>query len=326
MDRDACAQAVLPFYAKFRRGSCIHLGNHGGFSGAELWRIESPDGVFCLKAWPADWRSPAELEWIHGLMSQATEFPWMPRVCRARDGATFVRHAGRLWELASWMPGAANYASAPSAAKLEAALEALAELHRVWASGVPSRGVCPAILRRQDAWRTWTQLVQSGWRPAWSALDLYQSVAEPLWRIVQQRIPSIPHELNLWLDRQVPLQPCVCDLWHDHVLFTDEHVTGIIDFGSVRMDHVAVDLARLLGSLAGNDTTDWHIGINSYGRIRALSAEEIDLARMLDRTGAVLAGANWLRWLYREGRAYAQPEAVAARLLRILDRLRSFVG
>ena len=71
----------------------------------------------------------------------------------------------------------------------------------------------------------------------------------------------------------------MCDLWHDHILFTGNAVTGLIDFGSVKEDHVAVDLARLLGSMIGDDAAIWEVGLSAYQRIQPLSAEEAALAR-----------------------------------------------
>jgi homoserine kinase type II len=128
----------------------------------------------------------------------------------------------------------------------------------------------------------------------------------------------VPRLLEPWRKREFRLQPCVCDLWHDHVLFTGNQVTGIIDFGSVKIDHVAVDLARLLGSTIGDDGAQWDIALAAYA---TLSAEEIELARLLERTGVFVAAMNWLRWLYHEERVYEQPTAVLARLAALRRRL-----
>ena len=319
---DLSASYVLSRYPVSLRGRLESLGNHGGFSGARLWRVDAPAGVYCLKAWPADGRSAADLTWIHHLVAKASVLPFVPRVLAASDGATVVAHADRLWELASWLPGRAGFATAPSPRRLESACTALARLHQVWASTDVQIAVCPAVLRRADSWRNWRQLVQSGWRPSWAPLGPYAQSCQELWQLIEQRGDDLPGLLAPWLARAVALQPCVCDPWHDHVLYSGDDVTGLIDFGSVKIDHVAVDVARLLGSLIGNDAVLWDVGVHAYARIRPLSVEERALARDLDRTGTIIAAAHWLRWLGHDRRAFERPADVLARLTHLIHRLR----
>jgi Ser/Thr protein kinase RdoA (MazF antagonist) len=297
------------------------LGSHGGFSGASLWRLETPAGNFALKAWPANWRAPADLAWIHGLMGQAAAHPWMPRVMATTGGPTFVELHGRLWEVVTWMPGGADFGQSPSPARLEAAATALAQLHQSWRTDGSPIEACPAALRRQAAWQAWNELIQTGWRPTFAPPDPYRQIAERLWQLVQLKLDAVPMMLSAWLNRKVPVQPCVCDLWHDHVLFTGDAVTGIVDFGSAKLDHVSVDLARLFGSLIGGDDAQWQIALAAYERVRPLSMPERLLARVLDRTGVLLAAANWLKWLYHENRVYPDAAAVIARLESLARRL-----
>src|SRR5262249_34516445 len=116
------------------------------------------------------------------------------------------------------------------------------------------------------------------------------------------------------------VQPCLCDVWHDHVLFTGNAVTGIIDYGSMKEDHVAVDLARLLGSLVEDDEAGWKVGLAAYQRVRALTSEEINLARWLDHTGTMLAAENWLGGLRTDTRRLETGKQVARRLRRLVNR------
>jgi Ser/Thr protein kinase RdoA (MazF antagonist) len=133
-------------------------------------------------------------------------------------------------------------------------------------------------------------------------------------RRLEQRVPL---RLAPWVERPVPLQPCLCDVWHDHVLFEGAAVSGIVDYGSVKMDHVAVDLARLLGSLSdgGRELLD------AYDRVRPLSSEERELIAVLEETGTIIGAANWLRWLYRDGTRYDDLDGVAQRLGSLVTRL-----
>jgi len=314
-------QQVLAHYPAALRGSIVPLGNHGGFSGAELWRLDAPRGEFCLKAWPADWRSADDLAWIHDLLRHAGALPWLPRVLAASDGVTIVFDQGRLWDVTTWMPGVADFWHAPSATRLEAACTALAQLHRAWTDVAPSIGVCPAILRRRDAWLAWQSLGQSGWRPNFVPLDPVAPVAEQLWLLLATHIDSLHQHITRWLDVETPIQPCVCDLWHDHVLFRGDHVSGFIDFGSAKIDSVAADLARLLGSLVGDDEAMWQVGLAAYERVRPLTTVERALARDLDRAGTILAAAQWLRWLYHDRRHFANVALVQERLTTLARRL-----
>ena len=312
---------VLSHYPALVRGALVFLGNHGGFSGAQLWRLDTRGGSYCLKAWPPGWRSPQELAWIHGLMTQGSHLPCMPRVAPTSAETTFVKFQDRLWDLVTWMPGDANFLLAPSAARLAAACTALGQLHEAWAPADTKCDMCPAVLRRLDSWQTWEQLLQTGWHPAPATGDPYWAAAAQLWQLVLRRIDEVPRLLAPWLQRRIPLQPCVCDLWHDHVLFTGEAVTGLIDFGSVKVDHVAVDLARLLGSLIGDNATLWEVGFQAYERIHPFGAQDCALARDLDLSGTILSATHWLRWLYHEQRRYSCPSAVLNRLTALARRL-----
>jgi Ser/Thr protein kinase RdoA (MazF antagonist) len=120
----------------------------------------------------------------------------------------------------------------------------------------------------------------------------------------------------------VPLcrQPCLRDIWHDHVLFSGDDVTGIVDFGAVDIDTPATDIARLLGSLVGDDAALWQTGISAYSTMRPLSDDELRSAKALDRSAPILAGCNWLRWIYKEGRQFEDRERIVERFRRIVAR------
>src|SRR5207237_8029256 len=116
--------------------------------------------------------------------------------------------------------------------------------------------------------------------------------AERSWIVLGYSVRRVPEWLAGWRDVALPLQPCLCGVWHDHVLFTGDAVTGLVDYGSVKRDHVAVDLARMLGSLAGDDAGLRAAGLEAYHRTAGLSAEGRALVDTLDRTGTVLSLAN----------------------------------
>ena len=81
------------------------------------------------------------------------------------------------------------------------------------------------------------------------------------------------------------------------------------------------DVARLLGSLVGDEPDGWRDGLSAYQTVRTLSESELQLVEAFDRSTVLLAGMNWLRWIYVEGRQFADRNKVLIRLDRILQRL-----
>jgi Ser/Thr protein kinase RdoA (MazF antagonist) len=328
MAREVLEQYPLASSPRTRRADAAPLallGNAGGFSGARLWRVDSLAGRLCLRAWPSRESSAQRLSQIHRLMVLASEagLRFVPVVLVTSAGGTWVEAAGRLWDLTTWMPGQADFHAHPTRPRLEAACTALAHLHRAWAGVAPTMAPCPAVQRRLERIRDWTSLVESGWdpRPWVRADDPVRPWLERAWPLLRQRIEQIPQQLASWTERPVPLQPCLCDVWHDHLLFTADEVTGLIDFGSIKVDHVAIDLARLLGSLIGDDAESRAVGLGAYGRVCRLSPGDEALVAVLDETGTLLGAANWLMWLYQEGRTFDDRTAVARRLGELVERI-----
>jgi Ser/Thr protein kinase RdoA (MazF antagonist) len=172
----------------------------------------------------------------------------------------------------------------------------------------------------------WQTLLRSGWNPLSVAVqsDPLRPIVQRAWHLLPSAIEQVPQRLRRWCTGRPRVQPCLRDVWHDHLLFVGERLTGLIDYGSIKTDHVAVDLSRMLGSLVGNDAAGWRMGLQAYRRIAPLSEEEEELAHALDETGIVVGVANWLRWLYDEKRPFADREAVAGRLRELLTRMESF--
>ena len=121
------------------------------------------------------------------------------------------------------------------------------------------------------------------------------------------------------------LQPCIRDIWHDHVLYVGESVSGIVDFGAMAVDTVIGDLARLLGSLVADDRQRWRTGIEVYQRWMPLEAPELELLAAFDRANGILGGLNWIRWLFLEDRRFENRTGVAQRISEIRSRLRCWV-
>ena len=310
-----------------------YLDAAGGFSGARFWRLNTPRGRLCLRRWPVEHPDRSRLAFIHSVLrhvgsSGFTEIA-APIPTDSPDQATFVFSAGHYWELTPWLTGTADYHAKPSPNRLKTALRALARFHLAAASfGELSgrNGPAPAIQNRQNTARRW--LAGDLDRLAGAMSDREAVEWPELFRvgsrIVQQFRsvgPTIADQMAEVADLPVPIQPCIRDIWEQHVLFEGENVSGIVDFGAMRPDTVATDIARLVGSLAEDCRNDWDSAVQAYCDVRPLADNEHQLVAVLDRSSVALAGLNWLRWIYLDRRSFAQKEVIEARLKTILRRL-----
>lgn len=220
-------------------------------------------------------------------------------------------------------------------------MRTLAELHDTWIQATdPTISVrvakSPALAERRDKLQWWL-----------SKRNLHQAVASQLSRLPadrQHRFGPLASRTSDCLSRlgqstmqQVePLveQPTeqhfvVRDLWSDHVLFMDERVTGVIDFGAARVDEPAADLARLTGSLEPHDESLRTWAVETYHSSRQKGpASGIDLdmllarTRVLDQSSTLLSALQWLDWTVLSPREFpGKDDFIANRWNTFLDRV-----
>jgi Ser/Thr protein kinase RdoA (MazF antagonist) len=303
------------------------LGNAGGWSGSRLWRLADADGKeLCLRRWPQEHPSPERLRVIHAVLGLVGfELPIVAYPLRTVAEATVVEHGGHLWELTHWLPGIADYHSHPNPPRLAAAMQTLARFHDLAARYQRRLGVAPAIADRQ---RRLLGMRQKG-------LPLIErSLASPLHHALDNRAARIFALVTPLVDRpaivdalstapEIWLQPAIRDIHHDHVLFTSDAVTGLIDFGAMRIDTPLTDVARLVGSLLGDDLDMRRFAMDAYSQIRPLSDSDCRLIDVLDESGLVIGALNWLVWLYVEHRDMGPIEPIVRRLDQLLMRLQT---
>lgn len=296
-------------------------------SGAVIWQVRGARGAFCLKAWPATRMPQGRLALVHRLMRQArgAGLDFVPAVVGCPDGIrSSVVHAGYLWDLSTWMPGASKPVGCRLPADVAHAVRALAQLHGVWAGRKVVRGPCPAVTRRLKLTQFWLQRLSEDWQPRQGSDSLAAQTGswrQRAWEQLRRRLPKVPALIRPWHDRPVALQPCMGDPRAEHFLFQGQQVTGLVDFGAAGTDWVGTDAARLLGSFADDYTALWNAGLAAYQETRPLTPEEVSLVRLLDRTGTLLTLAKWLGWLEGEGPSQAWGAAAAQRLQQLLVRV-----
>ncbi len=357
------------------------LGSAGGLSGAQFWRItaegvvrKSPDPAqprtLILRRWPAEHPSPERLQFIHAVLRHAAArgCDFLPLPVTTRDGQSFVQHAGHLWELAPWLPGTADYDRSPRLEKLRAAMRALAQFHNATADFPLDSIFPPAPSRHLTRLRELSpaQLNHLSRSLTDTTLPDLASLARQFLAALPRAVPLAIAQLEPLANIALPLQPCLRDIWHDHVLFTGDQVTGLVDFSAIDIDTPATDIARLLGSLSGSveniadpsrvgeqattrrgidavyyarpkgpdfifdragrtpsapdEAQTWSEGLAAYNAVRSLSPDETRAAHALNTSGAILAGCNWIRWVYIEGREFDDHAQVVERFRRIVAR------
>ena len=306
----------------------------GGFSGAQVWQVEYRGRMFALRRWQAGFPE-SRLIGVHSIQGwlghAGLPVPTLVRTSAAAQ--TIVREEDALWELATWMPGLADYHEHSLPEKLDAAMCLLARLH-LTAAKLPTElpswekatRVSPALMRRSE--RLCNLVLAdnrrirnlSGYKPA----NAEQRLALKGFTLLARTAEAELQKSQRWETEELPLQWCLRDVRDEHVLFTENCVTGLVDFGAVGFDSPAGDVARLLGSLVGDDREGWRRGLEAYESIKPLSAVEREAIVFFDSSGVVISTANWLTWLFgpkkRASESWHRPAALK-RLAWLVGRL-----
>ncbi|MDP6553961.1 MAG: phosphotransferase [Pirellulaceae bacterium] len=335
MSNTSLAMQILRHFPDVDARDIQYLGNAGGFSGACLWKITTPSGPLCLREWPKPHPTERALGHIHGLLLHAARqgMSELPVPLLHGGGNTILRQRRRLYELTPWMPGQANYRTGPTVRRLRATMTVLARFHaavrtypRARAQAGPS--CSPSLVQRQAKLERLLHgeldrlaIATAGYHDA-EICRRGQHLLELFSRAAGQVVELLGRATRL----KVTLQPCIRDIWHDHILFTDDEVTGLIDFGAMRFDNVSCDLARLIGSLVADNQADWSVALHAYETHQPLTADEHLLIRAFDQSGVLMSGLSWLRWICVEGKKFDNQQHVLHRLDENLQRIEHLCG
>ena len=273
---------VLSAYpAVLRALTWTPLGNAGGLSGANLYRGDGATGpLMALKIWPHDWDTTqlARMnDWMRTARKQGCEF--VPRILPPTNYG--VTHRVNVME---WVPG--EPAASPNELQFQAIGAALARLHQV--HELPVVGPVPAVQRRLSALAS----LSSAWRELGTQAQAW---------------------LDPWRNLHDSLVMTHGDLRVDHVLFLGDQLSGLIDFGAVKIDHPAADLARYVADIGPASVAPLCQIYESAGG----NLVNRDFVRALAFSGLVVAAARWA----------GLPGAVAAaRSRERLDKLAAWRG
>jgi hypothetical protein len=309
----------------------VELGNAGGFSGASFWRCELGGLSICLRRWPTEHPSAERLGFIHRVLRHLadTGIRCIPAPLETDAGASFLDQLGHFWEVSRWMPGRADFHDRPSNARLSDAMTVLAQIHV--ASGELREfrefGVGRGLIHRSRQIREITnekitELLRGLNRePRNEIREAVQLILDLLRCLAPTKCFSWPQIEDL----KCQLMPSIRDIWHDHVLFDDDRVSGIVDFGAMQVDSSVGDIARLVGSLVGDNSSKWNLALRAYAAVRPLSDQDRQLIKTFDLANVILSGWNWAHWLYVDRRTFSDTARVVARLREIRPRLQNLV-
>ena len=115
----------------------------------------------------------------------------------------------------------------------------------------------------------------------------------------------------------------VMDLHAEHLLFTGESLTGIIDYGAARVDSPVGDLVRMLGSLEPFNAQARHQAFEYYRVRNQCDALPLEQFRLIDEISTLLSALQWLEWLVWERRTldFDTTQRAVERWQRFVERL-----
>jgi homoserine kinase type II len=254
---------------------------------------------------------------------QTTTLGFTPVPIADSDGRTIQERHGTLWELAPWMPGAADRSGLAST-HVRRAYAGMAAFHQMLShEGVA--GVSPGLKER---YLTMSALIGGGFDRLTTAVDRsleasddHRFVAKRWLALARVVAPRLIDALAAACALVTTLQPCLRDARPEHFLFDGERLSGLVDFGAMGVDSVAGDLARLTGEWLEGSATARGSALAAYESVRPLDAVESRLIGIFESSTALLIGERWVRWQYLEGRRFDDSVVVLERLRQGLGQL-----
>ncbi|MCA9038967.1 MAG: phosphotransferase [Planctomycetaceae bacterium] len=284
-----------------------------GFSGAEVYRVETNRGPVALRKWPQESPPRERILSLHRLLRHLHKVGLktiaVPFSTEQGADQTLVHFRGSTWQCEQWLPGEPLLNTQVTPERIRTTMHALADWHLAASQFQPdlvahrwfrqtAQAAVPALKERLNLIHLWTpERISHTLRRTQPAINPWQKwVHEYLEYFVRCSNP-ISLELSEAMTWQVPLQPCLRDVWHDHILLENDQVTGIIDPSATRTENVSIDLARLLGSFLSLDDPLWGIALHAYQQKRSLNTAEIRLVEILYRSSTLLSGLSWIERL-----------------------------
>ncbi len=326
-------RTVLSEYPEDHRiGKITPLPYSRGLSRAEHWVVDAEAGRFTLRRWPRGTPSINRLQYIQAVLWHTVYegFELVPLPCETLEHKGFVEVDGSVWELLPWLNGdKIDDGGKIAPTQIVSAMLTLAQFHEVTSTfPLPNDplGGSETIGRYLTRWKYWVggeihELSHRIRAKQRETTDLRET------ELIRESLLLLDHFLTFGGQAMtmfvrgsrlcVSIQPVLGNAHRRHLLFDEDGVSGILDAKELGVDSVSLDIATLLGSLAGNDPRLWSYGLKAYRSIRPLSDEELYLMTAFDFAEMILSGLEWLNLLFLKQWKF-NPEQRAT----ILERLR----
>jgi Ser/Thr protein kinase RdoA (MazF antagonist) len=317
---DGNVQAILAHWFSLPELSGLKVEEiPGGLSDSRLWRVEVGERAFCLRRTPVLLFLPEQvydLRHVHAflkyLQRQGYHDIAYPIVTLTQD--TLVKASDALWELTNFLPGQAI--KTPSDEQSIAAIEYLAKLH---VGAEHYQRLEPRYARALKDRRKICQELASGKLDELSAAieACPPEIVSELSRQIVLQVRSALAQVMEHLERgyvRLPLQWCLVDCHFGNFLFTEDRVTGLVDFGTAHPGSIARDIARLVGSVTAHNLHRWQACLDTYQKQRPLTVEELHAVLAFHSSGLLGRAARWLEWRFIKRAEFADAATTHARL------------
>jgi thiamine kinase-like enzyme len=155
------------------------------------------------------------------------------------------------------------------------------------------------------------------WSKAKRLMD--DTLLQTAYDIVTSKVSFLQSQLRHHSKTFVMIHPCFTDIHRDHVLFDGDRLTGIIDFGAVKLDHPACDLARLFD----DQTIDFHHIEKIYDTYRP-GVLTYGIGTVIRQTAPFCNLAVWLLRLLRDRESPTNLKSVRQRIESLLIQCRTY--
>ncbi len=272
-----------------------------------VYRVETPAGRYAMKRWPVTMERD-RLSKIHRFQDYlaVSEKPVTAGLIRWSNGDTLLEADGVYWEITEWKTGLpiAEIGQA-SDEQIKQCAEAIALLHG--RSGSYETQTCkpPGLQQRYEG------MLKAARPPNNKRLRFLDSIAthnkylaaNVLHDIHRRAMSIIPDFLDPM--KRLAETPVTCfwilrDVWREHILFRDNRLSGIIDFGAARVDWPGLDLVRAFGTLMFDSDPRWSPAVARYSDLRSDNSLVHTDLKIVHRASVALSALQWLDW-FAEG-------------------------